>query len=202
MSARAEVVNPFDAVRQSILDHGRTEAMRAAGWQPVYTASSTSRIAVIGQAPGRKTQESGVPWDDASGKNLMGWLGVSEDQFRDPALFTLLPMDFFFPGTRAEKRGDLPPRTGFAELWHPKFLALMPNIQLTLIIGRYAQTHYLPEARRQTLTSIVRNYKEYLPDRFPLVHPSPLNFRWQANNPWFVSDVLPVLREHVRAALA
>ncbi|MEO7090586.1 MAG: uracil-DNA glycosylase family protein [Cryobacterium sp.] len=173
--------------------------MREQGWQPVYTASARARIAVIGQAPGRRAQASGVPWDDASGKSLMDWLGVTEHQFRNPDLFSLLPMDFYFPGTG--RSGDLPPRKGFADRWHPPLLALMPDVELTLLIGRYAQSHYLPSARRDTLTDTVRNYRLFLPERFPLVHPSPLNFRWQAKNPWFVTDVLPDLRTLVRAAL-
>ncbi len=173
--------------------------MQQRGWQPVYAASARARIAVIGQAPGRRAQVSGVPWDDASGKNLIDWLGVSEKQFRNPNLFALLPMDFYYPGTG--RSGDLPPRKGFAERWHPSLLALMPDIQLTLLIGRYAQIHYLPSVRRDTLTATVRDYRQFAPQQFPLVHPSPLNFRWHMKNPWFHTDVLPQLRTHVRAAL-
>ncbi|MBG6213897.1 uracil-DNA glycosylase family protein [Cryobacterium sp. CAN_C3] len=173
--------------------------MRQRGWQPVYVASARARIAVIGQAPGRKAQTSGVPWDDASGKNLIDWLGVTEEQFRNPDLFAVLPMDFYYPGTGTS--GDLPPRKGFADRWHPRLLALMPDIRLTLLIGRYAQIHYLPSARHDTLTATVRNHRRFVPEQFPLVHPSPLNFRWHAQNPWFIADVLPELRTHVHAAL-
>lgn len=189
----------FAVVRRSLLAHESNDDMRERGWQPLYTVSADARIAVIGQAPGRRAQASGVPWDDASGRNLITWLGVTEQQFRDPTLFSLLPMDFYYPGTG--RSGDLPPRRGFAERWHPPLLALMPEIRLTLLIGRYAQNHYLPSTRRDTLTNTVRNFRLFMPDQFPLVHPSPLNFRWQTNNPWFVTDVLPVLRGHVRDAL-
>jgi uracil-DNA glycosylase len=192
-------MNEVDALRQSLVDDEGNAAMRQQGWQPLYAASSSARIAVIGQAPGRRAQESGVPWDDASGKNLVDWLGVTEEQFRNPDLFSLLPMDFYYPGTG--RSGDLPPRKGFADRWHPPLLALMPDIQLTLLIGRYAQIHYLPPSRHDTLTDTVRNYRRFIPQQFPLVHPSPLNFRWQAKNPWFVTDVLPELRKHVRTAL-
>ncbi|WP_326968409.1 uracil-DNA glycosylase family protein [Arthrobacter sp. CG_A4] len=193
-------MHTFDAIRQSLVDDESSAPMRHQGWEPLYAASASSRIAVIGQAPGRRAQASGVPWDDASGKNLVDWLDVTEEQFRNPDLFALLPMDFYYPGTG--RSGDLPPRKGFAERWHPPLLALMPDIQLTLLIGRYAQIHYLPSARHGTLTDTVRNYRRFVPQWFPLVHPSPLNFRWQAKNPWFVTDVLPDLRIHVRDALA
>lgn len=173
--------------------------MRQQGWQPLYAVSASAKIAVIGQAPGHRAQRSGVPWDDASGEKLIDWLGVAEEQFRDPELFAILPMDFYYPGKGTG--GDLPPRKGFAERWHPPLLALMPEIRLTLLIGRYAQIHYLSSARYETLTDTVRNFRRFIPERFPLVHPSPLNFRWQAKNPWFVSEVLPELRTQVRDAL-
>lgn len=165
----------------------------------MYAASATARIAVIGHAPGRRAQTSGVPWDDASGKNLIDWLGVTEDQFRNVDLFAQLPMDFYYPGTGPS--GDLPPRKGFAERWHPPLLTLMPDIRLTLLIGRYAQGQYLSSTRHDTLTNTVHNYRRFIPELFPLVHPSPLNFRWQAKNPWFITDVIPELRMLVRDAL-
>lgn len=192
-------MDEFDAVRQSLVDDEGNATMRQQGWQPLYTASANARIVVIGQAPGRRAQLSGVPWDDASGKNLIDWLGVTEEQFRNPNLFSLLPMDFYYPG--AGRSGDLPPRKGFADRWHPPLLALMPDIRLTLLIGRYAQMRYLPSARHDTLTDTVRHYRRFMPQQFPLVHPSPLNFRWKTKNPWFATDVLPELRTHVRAAL-
>lgn len=195
----AENVGTFESMRQSLIDHESNTEMRQPGWQPVYTAAATATIAVIGQAPGRRAQESGVPWDDASGSALMSWMGVSEEQFRDPAVFALIPMDFYFPGRG--RSGDLPPRKRFADRWHPPLFALMPDIKLTLLIGRYAQLHYLPDARRNTLTVTVRDFERFLPEHFPLVHPSPLNFRWHATNPWFMSEVVPRLRSQVEAVL-
>ncbi|MBN9140610.1 MAG: uracil-DNA glycosylase family protein [Micrococcales bacterium] len=173
--------------------------MRELGWEPVYTAGPGARVAVVGQAPGRLAQASGVPWDDASGARLREWLGVTEQQFRDPALFALVPMDFYYPGRGTG--GDLPPRRGFAERWHPPLFALMPDIRLTLLIGSYAQAHYLGRRRRASLTETVRAHADYLPEFLPIVHPSPLNFRWQARNPWFETDVVPTLRTRVAEAL-
>lgn len=189
----------IDAIRRTIAQEQDNQDMAARGWGPLFTASPRARIVVVGQAPGIRAQTTGIPWDDASGRNLVDWLGITEDQFRDPDLFSLLPMDFYYPGKGAS--GDLPPRKGFASRWHPPVLALMPQVRLTLLIGRYAQLHYLPDTRGGTLTTAVREFRSYLPAQFPLVHPSPLNFRWQANNPWFVTDVLPALKESVSHAL-
>lgn len=150
---------------------------------------------MIGQAPGRVAQEKQLAWHDASGAKLVKWLGVAVEQFFDPDMFALLPMDFYYPGKGAS--GDLPPRRGFAEKWHAKALDAMPHIKLYVLVGRYAQDHYLGDLRKRTLTETVQSFREYLPKYFPIVHPSPLNFRWQAKNPWFESDLLPVLRERV-----
>jgi uracil-DNA glycosylase len=190
----------FAAIRQAIIDDPDNAAFGAQGFLPLYAAGPGARIAVIGQAPGRKAQESGVAWNDASGATLMAWLGVSEEQFRDPDLFALLPMDFYFPGKGTS--GDLPPRPSFAPKWHTALLALMPGIRLTLLIGQYAQRHYLGARVGRTLTDTVRAYRDYLPDYLPLVHPSPLNFRWQNRNPWFADELVPDLRERVAEILA
>jgi uracil-DNA glycosylase len=192
-------LSSFEQIRAAIADDPENAAMRELGYAPLYTAGATARIAVIGQAPGRLAQASGVPWDDASGVRLREWLGVTEQQFRDPALFALVPMDFYYPGRGTG--GDLPPRRGFAARWHPPLFALMPDIRLKLLIGTYAQAYYLGRGRRGSLTETVRAYEEYLPDFLPIVHPSPLNFRWQAKNPWFEADVVPALRERVAQLL-
>lgn len=176
-------------------DYG--DATRA-GRQPVYTAHPAAAVVIIGQAPGVRAQESGVPWSDPSGVVLRRWLGVTDDQFYDPASFALLPMDFYYPGKGA--RGDLPPRPGFAERWHPGLLAQLRNIRLSVLVGRYAQRHYLLSGARD-LTDTVRRFRDYLPDRMPVVHPSPLNFRWQSRNPWFLEDAVPALQDRVREVL-
>jgi uracil-DNA glycosylase len=170
----------------------------AANYQPIYVADAAARIVIVGQAPGRKAQESGIPWNDASGARLIDWLGIDETTFRDPSHFALLPMDFYYPGKG--RHGDLPPRRDFAARWHQRILQAMSHIQLTLLIGSYAQQHYL--GTRESLTATVRRFADYLPAVLPLVHPSPLNFRWLAKNPWYEAEVHPQLRQCVRAALA
>lgn len=190
----------FEEIRQQIIDDPDNASATARGILPLYTAGSGARIALVGQAPGRKAEESGVAWDDASGVTLKSWLGVRDEQFRDTNLFTILPMDFYYPGKAAT--GDAPPRKGFADTWHPRLLELMPDVSLTILIGGYAQKHYLGKRAARNLTETVRGYAEYLPEFFPLVHPSPLNFRWQAKNPWFEVEVVPALRERVAEALA
>ncbi len=170
------------------------------GYKPVYTASEKSKILVVGQAPGRKAQESLKPWNDVSGVRLREWLNVTDDEFYNSDLFALVPMDFFYPGKG--RHGDLPPRKGFAAKWHPRILAEMPHIKLTVLIGAYAQKYYLGAQAGKSLTQTVKSYEQWLPKYFPLVHPSPLNFRWLAINPWFEKDLIPVLREKVAGILS
>jgi uracil-DNA glycosylase len=188
----------LDRIRAAIIADPDNAWAAAAGYRPIYAADASARILVVGQAPGRKAQESGIPWNDASGTRLVAWLGVDQDTFRDPTQFALLPMDFFYPGKG--RHGDLPPRPDFAARWHPRLIDAMPHLQLTLLIGSYAQRHYL--GTREPLTATVRRYTDFLPATIPLVHPSPLNFRWLARNPWYETEVIPQLREGVRAALA
>ncbi|MFV0633830.1 uracil-DNA glycosylase family protein [Demequina sp.] len=190
----------IELIRAQIRAHPSNAPWESAGHLPLFTAHPLARIVVIGQAPGVRAQDSGLPWNDASGDTLMRWLGVSPQQFRDDTVFAMMPMDFYYPGRGAS--GDLPPRADFASRWHPPLVELMPHVRLTLLIGRYAQRHYLPDARQRTLTETVRAFGEYLPQVFPLVHPSPLNFRWQARNPWFEDQAVPELQARVAQALA
>lgn len=173
--------------------------LKAKGYEPVYTAGPNAKIVIVGQAPGSKAQASRKPWNDVSGILLRKWLGVTDEQFYDPDIFALIPMDFFYPGKGVH--GDLPPRKGFAEKWHPLLLAKMPNVQLIILIGAYSQKYYLGKNAKVNLTKTVWSYKEYLPTYFPLVHPSPLNFRWRAINPWFEQEVVPELEKHVHNIL-
>jgi uracil-DNA glycosylase len=186
-------------IREEIIADPANRDATAAGLQPLYTVHPDARIVLIGQAPGARAQESGIAWNDASGRVLLDWLGVTEERFRDPGSFAILPMDFYYPGKGTH--GDLPPRPGVAARWHPRLLAELPHVQLTVLIGRYAQQHYLPAGGAATLTDTVRSFRDHLPERMPLVHPSPLNFRWQARNPWFAEEALPALRARVRAVL-
>lgn len=182
----------FEAIHQSIIDDPLNIEMKAKGHSPVYTAGPKAKVIIIGQAPGSKAQATMKPWNDVSGILLRKWLDVSDEQFYDPNLFALTPMDFYYPGKGVH--GDLPPRVGFAQKWHPKLFELMPDVQLFILIGSYSQKYYLNKNAKSNLTETVRAYKEYLPEFFPLVHPSPLNFRWRTKNPWFEAEVVPELR--------
>lgn len=167
--------------------------------KPILSFSSSSRILIIGQAPGKKAHDSGIPWNDASGEELRRWLDVDRHSFYDPSLFGIVPMGFCFPGTG--KSGDLPPRPECAPTWHPQILTDLTNLKLILLIGSYAQSYYLKSNSYRTLTENVSHYKEFLPDYFPLVHPSPRNRIWQKKNPWFEEEIIPELRNLVRKAL-
>lgn len=175
------------------------ESFLEAGVNPVIAASRESRIVIIGQAPGRKVHQSGVPWDDKSGENLRDWLAVDAGIFYDPEIFALIPMGFCYPGKG--KAGDLPPRPECAPLWHLRLLSQMEDVKLTLLIGQYAQQYYLGKAAKPTLTETVRNFKEYLPQYLPLPHPSPRNNIWRRKNEWFGENVLPELKDIVSSIL-
>lgn len=167
--------------------------------KPIIRASSKSKILVIGQAPGQRVQNSGVPWDDASGKALREWLNVSSELFYDTNLFAIMPMGFCYPGTT--KGGDLPPRIECAVTWHKKVIGQMPDVQLTLLIGKYAQDYYLLKNAKESLTETVKNHTAYLPYFIPLPHPSPRNNIWLKKNSWFKTDVIPLLQSRVKTLL-
>ena len=189
----------FDSVFQAIRADEQNGEFTRQGIDPLYTASATSRLVIIGQAPGRVAQETRIPWNDKSGDRLRDWLGIDRATFYDPSAVALLPMDFYYPGKG--KSGDLPPRRGFAEKWHPVLLGMMPQVRLTVLVGSYATRRYLELSSSARLTDVVRNYVDYLPRFFPLVHPSPRNQLWMSRNPWFETDVLPRLRSEVASAL-
>lgn len=167
--------------------------------RPVLSMSSRSRIIIIGQAPGRKVHASGIPWDDQSGRILRGWLGVDSESFYDVHNFAIVPMGFCYPGHG--QHGDLPPRAECAGKWHPVIMPRLKKARLTLLVGWYAQKYYLGKHAAPTLTETVINFRKYLPDFFPLVHPSPRNGIWLRKNPWFEKDVIPVLRQNVKEIL-
>jgi uracil-DNA glycosylase len=169
------------------------------GPRPVISVSTNSKIAIIGQAPGNKVHASGIPWDDQSGKNLREWMGVDEQTFYDPSVFAIVPMGFCYPGRG--KNGDLPPRKECAPLWHKALFDKMPNLELTLLIGKYAQDFYLDKSLKRSLTNTVKDYKSHLPNHFVLPHPSPLNNILQAKNEWFKREVLPELKNQVAGLL-
>jgi uracil-DNA glycosylase len=165
------------------------------GPNPVVQVSAKSKIAIIGQAPGIKVHQSGIPWDDKSGDNLRDWLGVEKEVFYDPEIFALIPMGFCYPGTG--KSGDFPPMKICAPLWHEKLFQGMPNITLTLLLGKYAQDFYLGEYAKKSLTETVQSFQEYIPRFLPLPHPSPRNNIWQSKNPWFKEEILPYLKSRI-----
>lgn len=175
------------------------KAHLALGPRPVVTAHPKAKIVIIGQAPGTKVHHSGIPWDDASGKQLRKWLAISNEDFYDEQKIAIIPMGFCYPGKG--KSGDLPPRPECATLWHQKLFTLMPNLELSILIGQYAQKYYLKEKAKKTLTETVSLYHEYLPTHFPLPHPSPRNRFWLTKNPWFEDQVVPVLQQKIKQVL-
>lgn len=166
--------------------------------RPVVQVGPRARIVIIGQAPGRRVHESGIPWDDPSGRTLRRWLNLTEDQFYDPDLVALVPMGFCYPGSAAS--GDKPPRPECAPLWHESVLDRLPTNRLDIIIGTYAQKRYI-ENRKKTLTETVANWEAYLPNQVVLPHPSPRNQHWLMKNPWFETQALPAIQRRVAESL-
>lgn len=167
--------------------------------RPVIQIHPNARILIAGQAPGRKVQASGIPFDDASGDRLRDWMGITKDVFYDPQQVAIVPMGFCFPGTG--KSGDLPPRPECAETWRERVLDQLPNIESTLVIGKYAQDYHFNQSAK-TVTELVNNWQEYWPDRIPLPHPSPRNNLWLRKNPWFESELIPRLQTQIAKILA
>lgn len=189
------VTMSLDFLRKQIEKDPLNQWATERGWKPVYTAGPKAKILIVGQAPGIRAQSSETPWNDKSGDNLRSWMGVDRETFYDTDKIALVPMDFYFPGNGI--RGDLPPRPGFAEKWHPLLLAEMPNIELKILVGQYSHRYYLGKACKGTLSQTVASFREYLPDLLPLVHPSPRNNIWHKKNPWFKEEIVPVLKERV-----
>lgn len=169
------------------------------GVRPVFQIDPKAKILIAGQAPGRKVHESGIPFDDASGDRLRDWLGISKDIFYDSTKIAILPMGFCYPGTG--KSGDFPPRPECEIAWRTKLLSKLNKLQLTLVIGQYAQSYHLDKSSL-SLTEIVRSWQNFWPDILPLPHPSPRNNIWLKRNPWFEVEILPILRNRVDELLA
>jgi uracil-DNA glycosylase len=169
------------------------------GPRPVFQIAQTARILIVGQAPGRRVHETGVPFNDPSGERLRDWMGIDRDMFYDSSRIALLPMGFCYPGTGTS--GDLPPRPECAAHWRKPLLDFLPNIALTLVIGQYAHAWHLATRQRGSLTETVMNWKEYWPDILALPHPSPRNNIWLQRNPWFGEEILPILKDRVAQLL-
>ena len=181
-------------MEKQIKSDPRNAEYTARGIPPIFQINPEAEILIVGQAPGKKVEESGILFQDKSGEKLREWMGIDKELFYSKRI-AIMPMDFYYPGKG--KTGDLPPRRFIAEEYHPEILAMMPEVRLTILIGKYSVDYYLKKRAKKNLTETVRCYQEYLPEYFPIVHPSPLNFRWQAKNPWFESEVVPELRKRV-----
>ena len=167
--------------------------------RPIFRVGKSARLLIVGQAPGRLVHETGLPWNDPSGEVLRAWLGLDRAAFYDTSRIAIVPTGLCYPGT--VKGADLPPCAECAPLWQPRFRSALPYIQLTLLIGIYAQAFYLGDRRKKTLADTVRAYREYLPEFFPLPHPSWRNRAWVQRNPWFTKIVIPALRRRVKACI-
>ena len=192
-------MNSFEQLKQEIMADSDNRKYTDVGIEPLFSTPNTAKILIIGQAPGIKAQESKIFFNDKSGVKLREWMGIDDEIFYKSGLIGVVPMDFYYPGKG--KSGDLPPRKDFAKKWHVKVLELMPNLELIVLVGKYAQDYYLGNDKKQTLTETVYNYKQYLPRYFPIVHPSSLNFRWHNKNPWFIEKVVPELQRRVKEIL-
>jgi len=169
-----------------------------AGPRPIIQAHSQAKLMIIGQAPGTKVHETGIPWNDPSGERLRRWLDLDSETFYDPQKIAIMPMGLCYPGKG--KSGDLPPRPECAPQWHHQVLPLLPNIGMTLVIGQYAQNYYLNN-KPKALTETVRAWRQWAPRYIPMPHPSPRNTLWLKKNPWFEEDVVPYIREYVHQHL-
>jgi uracil-DNA glycosylase len=166
------------------------------GPRPVLAAHASAKVLIAGQAPGTRVHETGVPWNDPSGDRLREWMGVDRKTFYDERTFAIIPMGYCYPGRG--KSGDLPPRRECAELWLDQLLAHLPDIKFTLLLGQYAQAHYLGNRRKATLTETVRAWREFRPRFLPMPHPSPRNTHWLRKNPWFEKETVPALKRRLK----
>lgn len=175
------------------------EAELPLGPRPILRASPTARLLIVGQAPGTRVHETGIPWNDPSGDRLREWLAVDRQTFYDESRIAIIPTGLCYPGRRGS--GDAPPRPECAPRWHPALLGQLTRLELVLLVGQYAQAYYLGRRRKSTLAATVRAYAEYGPRFLPLPHPSPRNKLWLRRNAWFEAEVLPLLRRRVAPLL-
>ena len=187
----------LDALLAAVRRCRACEAHLPLGPRPVLRAGGTARILIVGQAPGARVHATGIAWDDPSGERLRAWMGVGKDVFYDESRIAIIPMGYCYPGRG--NGGDLPPRRECADLWLGQLLARMPRIELTLLIGQYAQRHFLGGRRKSSLTETARAWREYAPQYFPLPHPSPRNQPWFRRHTWFERQIVPALQARIKA---
>ncbi|MDA8231861.1 MAG: uracil-DNA glycosylase family protein [Magnetospirillum sp.] len=192
------MADPLDSLAARIRACRLCEPHLPLGPRPVFRVSATARLLIVGQAPGTRVHETGIPWNDRSGDRLRQWLDLDRDTFYDAARIAIVPTGLCYPG-RAEGGGDRPPRPECAPAWFPLLRPLLPGIRLTLLVGGYAQAYHLGPRRKATVTETVRAWREYLPEFLPLPHPSWRTTAWQRRNPWFEAELLPDVRQRVRA---
>ncbi|MEE4282643.1 MAG: uracil-DNA glycosylase family protein [Pseudomonadales bacterium] len=169
------------------------------GPRPVIQADPAARILIVGQAPGTAVHKTGIPFNDPSGDRLRTWMGVDRDTFYDQKKIALVPMGFCYPGKG--KGGDLPPRPECAPAWRERLLGQLDNIELTIVMGRYALAWHLNIRPSQTLNAVVANWQQYWPQALPLPHPSPRNSQWLQKHPWVEEDIIPKLQQRIRTLL-
>jgi uracil-DNA glycosylase len=200
MTAQGSTAGELDRVLCAARACRVCEAELPLGPRPVLRARATARLLIVGQAPGTRVHETGIPFDDPSGDRLRAWLAVDRETFYDRDRIAFVPMGLCYPG-RDPRGGDNPPRAECAPLWHPPLWAALPAVELTLLIGLYAQRRYLADRRRGNLTETVRAWADCGPAVLPLPHPSWRNTGWLERNPWFEAELVPELRARVRALL-
>lgn len=190
--------NRIEEITEKLKKDERNRSYTERGISPIFQIHQGARILIIGQAPGKKVEESGIPFHDKSGERLMDWMGISPEIFYSEQV-AIMPMDFYYPGKA--KTGDLPPRSFIAKEYHQMIRKAMPGVSLTLLSGSYSVHYYLKGREKKNLTETVKAFREYLPEFFPIVHPSPLNNIWLKKNPWFEKEVVPELRKRIQEAL-
>ena len=189
----------FDDIIRRLKEGSRNKTYTDKGIDPIFQADKDAKILLIGQAPGRVVEETGIPFNDKSGQRLREWMGIDKKVFYSKDI-AIVPMDFYFPGKA--KQGDKAPRKFIAEDYHKEILGLMDKIELTILIGAHAQKYYLGKDFKKNLTQTVKSYEDFLPKYFPIVHPSPLTMGWVKKNPWFEDQVIPDLQKRIEKILA
>ena len=190
----------LDALLTAVRGCRACDAHLPLGPRPVLRAGETARILVVGQAPGVRVHTTGIPWGDPSGERLRTWMGVDNDVFYDESRVAIIPMGYCYPGRG--NGGDMPPRSECASLWLDHLLAKLPRIELTLLIGQYAQRHFLARRRKPSLAETAKAWREYAPQYIPLPHPSPRNQPWFKRHVWFEEQLVPMLQSRIKTLLA